>query len=215
MNEREWLAAIPSLMMAHITEATPASYRKLRLLAVAWARFLESLPDYANAKHVSHLGDEVVEGRKTLDLLWDQRQRGWGYDGDWSIANLVLAEDDGLDMRIRSAMLFSEDRGQMAGLDVSQRPVVARSLIVCVLGNPFRPATISSGWRTPVVLSLAQAAYDNPILPPGHLDPERLAVLADALEDAGCSNPELLNHLRGPGPHVRGCFALDLLLAKN
>jgi hypothetical protein len=41
-----------------------------------------------------------------------------------------------------------------------------------------------------------------------------LPTLADALEDAGCTDAELLGHLRGPGPHVRGCWALDLMLAK-
>jgi hypothetical protein len=47
------------------------------------------------------------------------------------------------------------------------------------------------------------------------LDRVRLAVLADALEEAGCADANLLGHLRGPGPHVRGCFALDLLLGKQ
>ena len=42
--------------------------------------------------------------------------------------------------------------------------------------------------------------------PEGTLDPQRLLVLADALEEAGCANAEVLGHLRGPGPHVRGCW---------
>ena len=46
------------------------------------------------------------------------------------------------------------------------------------------------------------------------LDAGRLAVLADMLEEAGCSDADLLNHLRGPGPHVRGCWVLDLLLGR-
>jgi hypothetical protein len=49
----------------------------------------------------------------------------------------------------------------------------------------------------------------------GHLDAARLAVLADMLEEAGCPDPPLLGHLRGPGPHVRGCFALDAILGKG
>ena len=64
-------------------------------------------------------------------------------------------------------------------------------------------------------VSLAQAAYDQRILPIGHLDPARLAVLSDALEETGCTDAELLGHLREPGPHVRGCWALDLILAKG
>jgi hypothetical protein len=44
---------------------------------------------------------------------------------------------------------------------------------------------------------------------------DRLPILADALEDAGCDNADILDHLRGPGPHVRGCWALDLVLGKE
>jgi hypothetical protein len=47
------------------------------------------------------------------------------------------------------------------------------------------------------------------------MDPARLAVLADALEDAGCTDAELPGRLRGPGPHVRGCWAVDFVLGKS
>jgi hypothetical protein len=46
------------------------------------------------------------------------------------------------------------------------------------------------------------------------VDVARLAILADMLEEAGCADAELLGHLRGPGPHVRGCGAVDALLGK-
>jgi hypothetical protein len=85
-----------------------------------------------------------------------------------------------------------------------------------IIGNPFRPVSLDSAWRTPAVVALATAAYDERILPSGHLDANRLAVLADALEDAACTDEQVLLHLRGPtGPHVRGCFVLDLLLDKK
>jgi hypothetical protein len=61
---------------------------------------------------------------------------------------------------------------------------------------------------------LATAAYELRSFPSGEIDPARLAVLADALEDAGCQDAELLGHLRSPGPHVRGCFALDAILGR-
>lgn len=99
------------------------------------------------------------------------------------------------------------------------RPDQNRALCVqrvrCVFGDPFRPVRLSPAWKTPPVRSIAQAAYEERILPQGHLDPARLAVLADALEDAGCSDPDLLGHLGGPGPHVRGCWAVDLVLDKQ
>jgi hypothetical protein len=83
---------------------------------------------------------------------------------------------------------------------------------------PFRPVTISSAilsWNDAVVVRLAQAAYDERHLPSGTLDNSRLAVLADALEEAGCASEEILDHLRSPGPHVRGCWVVDLILGKE
>ena len=63
-------------------------------------------------------------------------------------------------------------------------------------------------WGEGVVLQVARAIYD------GHRFSD-LSVLADALEEAGCSEPEILGHLRGPGDHVRGCWALDIILSKD
>jgi hypothetical protein len=64
------------------------------------------------------------------------------------------------------------------------------------------------------VVGLAQAAYEERELHSGALDPARLSVLADALEEAGCTGPDILNHCRRPGVHVRGCWVVDLLLGK-
>jgi hypothetical protein len=89
------------------------------------------------------------------------------------------------------------------------------TLVRDVFGNLFRPVPADSAWLTPTVRALAQAAYDNHTLPAGTLEPARLAVLADALEEAGCDSADILSHLRGPGPHVRGCWPLDLLLGKE
>ena len=69
-------------------------------------------------------------------------------------------------------------------------------LVRCILGNPFRPLTLAAAHRTPTVVSLARAAYDERHLPSGEFDPHRLAVLADALEDAGCATADILSHCR-------------------
>jgi hypothetical protein len=81
----------------------------------------------------------------------------------------------------------------------------------------FRETAVASPHRDwdRTVIQVAEAAYDERQLPEGTLDPARLAVLADALEDAGCNDAELLGHLRSPGPHVRGCWAVDLVLGKS
>jgi hypothetical protein len=70
-------------------------------------------------------------------------------------------------------------------------------LLRCIVGNPFRPVSINLGWLTPTVTALAQTIYEERAF-------DRLPILADALEDAGCTDPTILEHCRGPGPHVRG-----------
>jgi hypothetical protein len=74
--------------------------------------------------------------------------------------------------------------------------------------------TPDPAWRTPKVASLAEAAYEQRLLPSGELDPARLAVLADALEEVGAGG-DLLAHLRSRGPHVRGCWAVDLATGRG
>jgi hypothetical protein len=94
---------------------------------------------------------------------------------------------------------------------VRNEEFVQAKLLRCILGNPFRPFAFAPAWRSASVGVLAQAAYEERSLLRGELDGVRLAILADALEEAGAGG-ELLDHLRGPGPHVLGCFAVDACL---
>lgn len=102
-----------------------------------------------------------------------------------------------------------------AGLVKAREDERQARLVVEVFGNPFSPASIDPVWLTPTVTTLATVAYEDRQLPTGQLDTGRLAILADALEEAGCTTTEILSHLRSPGPHVRGCWALDLILDKE
>jgi hypothetical protein len=70
------------------------------------------------------------------------------------------------------------------------------------------PVSLDPSWLTPTVVGLAQAIDADRAF-------DRLPILADALEDAGCDAADLLAHLRGDGPHARGCWALDLVLGKE
>jgi hypothetical protein len=82
-----------------------------------------------------------------------------------------------------------------------------RRLALDVFGYVFHSAVLQPAWLTSAVPVLAEGAYDERAF-------DRLPILADALEDAGCTDAAILDHLRGPGPHVRGCWALDLILGK-
>ena len=80
-----------------------------------------------------------------------------------------------------------------------------------VVGNPFRPVALDPSWlawNDGVVRKMAQVIYDERRF-------SELPLLADALEDAGCTNLDILSHCRGSGPHVRGCWVVDLLLNKQ
>ncbi len=74
--------------------------------------------------------------------------------------------------------------------------------------TPFSLVTVIRSMRTDSVSEIARTIYDSG-------DFSRLPLLADALEDAGCTDAELLGHLRGLGVHVRGCWAVDLLTGKE
>jgi hypothetical protein len=77
-----------------------------------------------------------------------------------------------------------------------------------IFGNPFRPVVFPPSWRTDTALALARQMYDA-------REFSAMPILADALQDAGCDSDDVLNHCRGPGPHVRGCWVCDLVLGKE
>jgi hypothetical protein len=81
-------------------------------------------------------------------------------------------------------------------------------LLQDIFGNPFRPVTADPEWLTATAVALAQTIYAERAF-------DRLPILADALEDAGCDNADILAHCRGDGPHVRGCWVVDLILGKE
>jgi len=66
-------------------------------------------------------------------------------------------------------------------------------------------------WKNGTIVNLARPIYDEDV-PYGCLDASRLEILADALEEAGCTNADILAHCRSPGPHLRGCWVVDLVL---
>ncbi|AMV28246.1 hypothetical protein VT84_27835 [Gemmata sp. SH-PL17] len=78
-----------------------------------------------------------------------------------------------------------------------------------VVGNPFRPVTFSPEWRTETTIALARQMYTS-------RDFSAMPILADALQDAGCDNSDVLNHCRDTGAtHVRGCWVVDMVLRKS
>jgi hypothetical protein len=78
-----------------------------------------------------------------------------------------------------------------------------------VFGNPFRPVEADPSWLTSDVLALARGIYEEKAF-------DRMPILADALQDAGCANEDVLTHCRDTTVrHVRGCWVVDLVLGKG
>ncbi len=81
-------------------------------------------------------------------------------------------------------------------------------ILRCIFGNPFHPVAVHPTWLTSTAVSIAQQMYNS-------RDFSAIPILADAIQDAGCDNEDILNHCREPGEHVRGCWVVDLLLGKE
>jgi hypothetical protein len=98
---------------------------------------------------------------------------------------------------------------QKAGQAVAPDEVEGHaSLLRDIFGNPFRPVTFSPSWRTDTAVTLARTMYDS-------REFSAMPILADALQDAGCDNTDILEHCRSETVHVRGCWVVDLVLGKE
>jgi hypothetical protein len=103
-------------------------------------------------------------------------------------------------------------RATRLGREHQERERMAQvSCIRDIFGNPFRPRPSVDGsrlcWNDGTIPKLAQTIYEERAF-------DRLPILADALEEAGCTEAAILNHCRQPGMHVKGCWVVDMLLGK-
>jgi hypothetical protein len=114
--------------------------------------------------------------------------------------------------RLLHDLSFRIDLALYRGLTRSNRKeAIARqeTLFHDIFGNPFRPVTFSPEWRTGTAVDLARTMYES-------RDFSAMPILADALQDAGCDNDDILSHCRDSNPtHVRGCWVVDLVLERS
>jgi len=221
MTEAEWLACTdPTPMLEYLRGK--ASDRKLRLFAVACCRHIwEWLPD-SRSRVAVEAAERFADGEASADELLLCRLA----------ANRALSErsKNAPDDRYRFVLFAASDAAyskawsaaDMMPIDaawptsegvvscVENRNVLNHQAVLLweIFGNPFRPVTADPRWLTSTVVAHAQTIYEERAF-------DRLPILADALEDARCDDADILNHLRGDGPHVRGCWAVDLVLGKQ
>jgi hypothetical protein len=246
VDEREWLTSTdPQAMLTFLRESGKLSDRKARLFAVACCRpFLPLLrdPRVGEALEVAEqfadglAGDgERVAARKmaqqaaqvrgvvlrTTAPKWERRAASLAYyatarlagEAAWNVPHLVrevaVWRAGGYNVRKRKYKRVTRESEESQA-----------ALLREIFGPlPLRPVTLPPSvqtWNDGLIQRLAEAAYQQRRLPSGQLDNARLAVLADALEEAGCQDQDILSHLRQPeADHVRGCFVLDLVLNKK
>jgi hypothetical protein len=220
MNEAKWLgSADPSVLTRYLAEQaastkTRRSQRKERLFGCACVRRIWSMLTDERSRAVVEVAERYADGLvKRTELTVARRQAIKGYEAI-RLAQ-ASARQAGFTAAVAaastvSAYLVALNASRAAG--AGERPAQA-DLARCVFGNPFRPVCVNPAWLTPTVVSLAAACYDERQLPSGELESHRLGILADALEEQGAV--DLVAHLRSPCPHVRGCWAIDLILGKQ
>jgi hypothetical protein len=150
--------------------------------------------------------DEQELSRSRAALTYRARRTGGGY----SLGHrpLHLSEDA---QKARAGLAALEESDSAERVTEATRHLLQRdqcSWLRCLYPNPFRCVAIDPSWLTSDVRILAEGIYSE-------LAFDRMPILADALQDAGCDRDDILGHCRGPGPHVCGCWAVDFILGKE
>jgi len=211
MTEAEWLACIYPTRMIEGRRGWRRSTRNLRLLAVACCRRVWHLlsPALRNTVEVAerHADGEATDNE--LQAACPDFVLG-GSIADNS-THFVAAPSRLFRSWVNQALSYAAWAVEQHGPRHDAELLAQCHIVRDIFGNPFRLVAFDFLWRrwnNGVVMALAQEMYDS-------RDFSKAPLLADMLEDAGCADPQLLDHLRGPGPHVRGCWAVDLILGKS
>jgi hypothetical protein len=233
VTESDWLTSTdPLAMLAFLRDRGPVSERKLRLFAVACCRLIWPLIDDATSRRAVEVAERFADG-----LVTDQELAAFSGGryreattltpalssataaAGWSVVRRMSEEEAGLSARHASDATYyhvtntpayrrtRHNFEQLLGGFVAACGREQSDSLRDILGDPFRAVVVSPEWRTEAVVALACGVYEERAF-------ERLPVLADALEDAGCADEAVLAHCRGPGPHVRGCWVVDAVLDK-
>jgi hypothetical protein len=204
MTEQEWLeCADPKIMLKLLGGKT--SDRKFRLIACACCR---------------RIWDVLTDDRKRNAIEFAERWADNPKLADEATKHMTVFSDEtpaqssSYEERFTVMGLMWGDAAASAMHSVDVLCFFAKPLLsACAndlrcLFNSFRPVTIDPRWLTSTVVDLATAIYQECAF-------GRIPILADALMDAGCDNEEIIAHCRNEGPHVRGCWVVDLLLGKE
>src|SRR6516162_6936927 len=205
MDEAEWLACDDPKEMLCIW-GTVQSPRRRRLFKVSCCWRISHLLTEAGENAVT-AAENFADGKISEQALY-AAWHGVGFPKDQKRRFAAAAA--------RAASVSSRNDLAVhcaACADNAAAKKKAERLVQCdflrdIFGNLFRDVKVNPAWLTSTVVALAQGIYDDYAF-------DRMPILADALQDAGCDNEDILNHCRDPKQiHVRGCWVVDLVLQK-
>jgi hypothetical protein len=223
MTEQAWeTGTFPQSMLSFFSDSGRASDRKFRLFACACCRRIWDLLPDERSRAVVVAAERFADGLATpaqlrashllaREVSFDERRRN--VDDPHQFVSLA-ASDTAYPSGYSAATSATVDAAwnpvkDETGSCIREAEWTAQAGIVRDLfGNPFRTIFVDARWQTPVVTALAETIYDQWAF-------DRLPILADALQDAGCDNEGVLTHCRQSGGHVRGCWLIDLLTGRN
>jgi hypothetical protein len=226
MTEAEWLACVDPSPMLDLLKRK-ASDRKLRLFTVASCRRVWQLLNDERGRQALETAEAYADGLAT------QNELIFAYVTTNQLIDAIRSQSRNIHKDTKAFAMLAVQRAVSAGLcfygrdwehDAYDPYRCARDAVEyvekgsvwlqkadalrCIFGNPFRPVASDPSWLTSDVLALAEGIYQERAF-------DRLPILADALQDAGCDNADVLTHCRQPGEHVRGCWVVDLLTGRK
>ena len=238
-----WKLTNPQAMLDLVKDpsTTRISNRKFRLCACAVVRNIWQYITWEWARYIVEMAERAADGLVSEEDLAAQRGN---LNHSWGKSHAVDAAISTCDANAWSAAHYAcQSIATRFNDEAKERAQTTQSAILRdIIGNPFQSVSLrvecgqcqgigqwkpdwaiepeqecplchGSGktrprWLTPIVETMALQAYNE-------RDWAILPILADALEDAGLDNTEVLDHLRGPGPHARGCWGLDCVLGRE
>ncbi len=222
MTEAEWIAATDPhfLLRCGGSRVTP---RKLCLVAAAFARrlFVFSSSEWVSSaierlEHIDDNGGFPSEHGAPLASVSDLRaalievaffERHIRQSSPFNVQGTSLLSAVS-DVAVLVRLIRSRGRHDRLKMVRSKERRRQRLDIRDVFGNPFRAVEFTAEMRTSTGLALARQMDAN-------RNYSLLPILADALQDAGCEDADMLAHCRDRGPHVKGCWVVDLVLGKS
>jgi hypothetical protein len=217
-SEEQWLASPDPLPMLMFMRGKGSVRKHCLFQAACCRRIWHFLRDDCTRKAVEvlerfaddeTLAEELSSANADLQPILDRRIKKCFYDAAWAVhwATIQPAEDDATASEDAANAMAAGVRKGRAKARAEERMAQA-ALLRDIVGNPFRRKVFKKTWRTPTVQRLTETTYHERAF-------DRIPILADALEEAGCTDTAILVHCREEGTHVLGCWVVDLILGNR